>query len=179
MSRGFFGMDKVLNKSLFAQVTGELIFDTKLSHAAYRFYNKILYLSGANGHCWHSQAELAEIMECSTRSIRNWRKECEEAGILLVKHRFQKTNLYYPLVTVIPQKREVIHDESPAPQGRQMVSDPVRQQTSKKSHAPNNNQNNRAYRPLNVRKEPPNGPINFADYEPGGKNFKFTQPIGS
>jgi biotin operon repressor len=140
-------MSTTLNKSLFAQVKGELIFDTTLSDGAYRFFTRILYLCGKNDHCWHSQEALAAIMGCSTRSIRKWKKECEDAGILLVKHRFHDTNQYYPLVKVIPQNREVIHDELPPTEGRSNDSGLGRNQSANKSHAPNNNQYKRAYSP--------------------------------
>jgi hypothetical protein len=43
-SRGLFVMDKALNISLFAQVKGELIFDTTLSDGAYRFYIGLIAL---------------------------------------------------------------------------------------------------------------------------------------
>jgi hypothetical protein len=162
---GFFLMPTTLNKSLFAQIKGEVIFDTKLSAPAYRFYTQIIYLSGSNGCCWHSQEELAVIMGCSTRSIRNWRGECERAGLLRVQHRFHDTNKYYPLAVVIPQKEEVIHDELPPNERRQIDAGLDRQEDARKSHAPNYNHFDRAYRRLNAKKK---GPIDFSKYLPGG-----------
>jgi biotin operon repressor len=153
-SRGLFVMDKALNISLFAQVKGELIFDTTLSDGAYRFYTTILYLSGKNGCCWYSQKELAEKMGLkSDRTIRNYIRECEQAGYIRVERRgFHQTNKYYPLVKVIPQNTQVIHDESPTPKDRNLPTGIDRKEGAGKSHAPNNIQHDRAYQPF---KEPP------------------------
>jgi hypothetical protein len=163
-----------LNTSLFAQVKGELIFDTTLSDGAYRFYSMILYLSGKNSHCWYSQIELARFMRLkgkyADRTIRNYSKECERAGLIRVERPgYHKSNKYYPLVKVIPQKRQVIHDESYPPQDRNQSTGLDRNQSTGKSHAPNNIQLERANRPFNGDKKKPKGPIHFDKYLEGGK----------
>jgi hypothetical protein len=94
-------MPTPLNTSLFAQVKGEVLFDTTLSDGAYRFYCLTLYLSGKNSHCWYTQIELARFMglkgKHADRSIRNYSKECESKGYIRVEPR-HKANKYYPLV---------------------------------------------------------------------------------
>jgi hypothetical protein len=103
---------ETLNTSLFAQVKGEVLFDTTLSDGAYRFYCLILYLSGKNTHCWYTQIELARFMglkgKHADRSIRNYSKECEQAGVMRVERPgYHKANKYYPLVKVPPQGKEL------------------------------------------------------------------------
>lgn len=166
-------MDKAVNTSLFAQVKGELIFDAKLSDRAYRFYCLILYLSGKNTHCWYSQIELARFMglkgKYADRTIRNCSSECERAGYIRVERPgYHKSNKYYPLVKVIPTNREVIHDELPPESDRNQNPGIDRNQSTGKSHAPNNIQLDRAFRPFNGDKKKPKGPIHFEKYLKGG-----------
>lgn len=147
-------MSTPLNTSLFAQLKGEVIFNTRLSDGAYRFYSLILYLSGKNTHCWHTQAVLAAHMglkgKYPTRTIRNYQNECERAGIIRVERPgHHQANKYYPLVRVIPQDRVVIHDESPTPKDRKGESAKDRKEESPKLHAPNYIQHERASRPVN------------------------------
>jgi biotin operon repressor len=144
-----------INTSFYAQVKGELIFNTKLSDGAFRFICRIIYLAGENDCCWHSQAVLAKELECSERTIRTRRKECEEAGILRVQHRFQDTNKYYPLVRVIPQQPELSTPNYPPVAARQVAAVPVRQHTANKLHAPNNNHFKRASSPVKKFQELP------------------------
>lgn len=142
------------NKTLYTQVKGEVLFNTELSAGAYRFYCLILYLSGKNTHCWYKQHELAAFMglkgKHADRTIRGYSKECEDKSLLrVVRPGFHQANKYYPLVKVIPQNKQVIHDETPTPQGRGQKPGLNRGQTTVKSHAPNNNQHDRANRPKN------------------------------
>jgi hypothetical protein len=167
---------ETLNTSLFAQVKGELIFDTTLSDGAYRFYCLILYLSGKNTHCWYTQIELARFMglkgKHADRSIRNYSKECEQAGIMRVERPgYHKANKYYPLVKVPPQGKELSTNKGelstpnyPPLQDRGQDHAIDRKHNPGKSHAPNNIQLDRASRPFNDKKGSKN-PIDFSKYE--------------
>ncbi len=169
-------MDKTLNKSLFAQVKGEVIFDTKLSDGAARFYSMVLYLSGKNDSCWYSQVELGALMGRGDRSIRNYITELEAKGYLRVVRRgFHQTNKYYPLLKVIPKSEEVIHDELPPAPGPGIDSGLNRKGPASKSHAPNNNQHDRASRPLISQNK---GNVTFSKYLPGG-SMAFLNPVTS
>jgi hypothetical protein len=174
-----------LNTSLFAQVKGEVLFDTTLSDGAYRFYCLILYLSGKNTHCWYTQIELARFMglkgKHADRSIRNYSKECESKGYIRVERPgYHKANKYYPLVKVPPQGKELSTNKGelstpnyPPLQDRGQDHAIDRNQSTGKSHAPNNIQHERASSPIY---NPIKGNINMANWTGNGKNAFLTAP---
>lgn len=76
------------------QVWGKLE-EYSLSPSALSLYFKILSMCyGKKRFCFPSQAFLAEVFHCSTRTIQNWLKELVNAELISVRHRRNKSNIY-------------------------------------------------------------------------------------
>lgn len=90
------------------------VLEADISAGAFRLYAYLISYARQFGACWPSQATLAVKLRVSERTIRNWLKELEQAGLIEIEQRFsergggQQSNLYR-------LKRTVASREKPAP----------------------------------------------------------------
>lgn len=74
------------------------LLQSNASHGACRTYALLSLLPTQNGRFWVSQGYLANQLNCSTRHVRNFLKELEEAGFLLSTGELQGRKRVYKLL---------------------------------------------------------------------------------
>lgn len=66
-----------------------------LSYGSMTLYTKVVSMCyGKNRFCFPSQSFLAKSLHCSTRQIQRWLKELVAAGLISVRHRTNRSNIY-------------------------------------------------------------------------------------
>lgn len=72
-----------------ARIMGPTIADGRLSHGAFRLYALLCYVANpaAEETSWYGQSRLAEILDTSARTIRDWEAELEKAGLIQIESR--------------------------------------------------------------------------------------------
>jgi hypothetical protein len=71
----------------FVQLTAEAIEDLNISAGALRLYLLLVLYSRGFGACWPSQAELAQRLAVSERTIRSWLTKLVEASYIRIERR--------------------------------------------------------------------------------------------
>jgi hypothetical protein len=138
----------------FTMTPNSILFDTSLPALVRVCYSALEDFSGDHLTCWPGYEALAKKVGCTARWIPVLLKRLVEAGLLIIKNRQGKTNIYTLLGRV--ERRKAAVESSPVP---------MKPDNDEQKQAPKTKED-RAYRRLNQNKK---GPVIFEKYLPGGK----------